>query len=392
LSDTGQRGRLATFGSGFLLVALVFSTALVFPAGGGLCLASEGQQEDESPTVADGIPDSYCGIYCLYSVMKLFDVEVSPEELIRPEYVGSIRGSSLAELKKGAEAHGLYAVAVANLTSRELRRSGYPVIIHVKSGQAKSEYDHYELVLKANREGAVVYNPPYDVRLVGFRELLPRWDGQGLIVSDRPIDLAGVFDSARRLFLVCTCLAVFGIFLGRWICRRMSVLVGSLSRRKCVVLSAVQSAGLVFVALLAGFVYHFFGSEGFLGHSEGVAIVQQAFGGSFVPRLNEKRVRQYLESGTAVFVDPRSPRGFRTGHLQGAVNVPVRGCCEEQREIMAEFNKATRIVVYCDAAGCSFAEKVALRLILDGFDNVSIYRGSWAQWATTGEKRSSEAL
>ncbi len=54
----------------------------------------------------------YCGIYCLYASMKYFRVNIDPNELIKPEYIGSVHGSSLAELKKAAEKFGLYAFAV----------------------------------------------------------------------------------------------------------------------------------------------------------------------------------------------------------------------------------------------------------------------------------------
>ena len=57
---------------------------------------------------------SYCGLYCLYSVMKLFDIDVDPKELLKPEYIGSPRGSSLAELKKAAEDNGLRLLSVGN--------------------------------------------------------------------------------------------------------------------------------------------------------------------------------------------------------------------------------------------------------------------------------------
>ena len=132
----------------------------------------------------------YCGIYCLYAVMKLSNIDVNCGKLLKPEYIGSPQGSSLAELKKAAEDNGLHAAAVSKLTVKELRQSPYPVILHVKSAPDKKQYDHYELFLKTKDGQALLYDPPQPARLVPFYQLAPRWDGIGLIVSPQPIDLA----------------------------------------------------------------------------------------------------------------------------------------------------------------------------------------------------------
>ncbi|MBA7678784.1 hypothetical protein ES703_87062 [subsurface metagenome] len=64
---------------------------------------------------------SYCGIYCLYTTMKLADKEIDFRKLLKPEYIGSRKGSSLAELKKASEDNGLYALPMGKLTSQVLR-------------------------------------------------------------------------------------------------------------------------------------------------------------------------------------------------------------------------------------------------------------------------------
>lgn len=53
---------------------------------------------------------------------------------------------------------------------------------------------------------------------------------------------------------------------------------------------------------------------------------------------------------------------------------------------MADVAKDARIVVYCQSAGCKFAEKVAIKLVSDGFSNVSLFKGSWKKWATKADK------
>ena len=40
------------------------------------------------------------------------------------------------------------------------------------------------------------------------------------------------------------------------------------------------------------------------------------------------------------------------------------------------------IVVYCQSAGCEFAETTALRIQDRDYGDVLVYRGGWADWST----------
>ncbi len=148
------------------------------------------------------IPDPYCGIYSLYAAMRLSGLSVEMTDLVRPEYMGSKWGSSIADLKRAAEDQGMYAVAVENMTGRELRRSGYRVVLGVKSDAALLNYDHYELFLGTEHGKARLFNPPGEVRTLDFRELAAQWDGVGLIVSGEPLDVKGFSESSYRWYVV----------------------------------------------------------------------------------------------------------------------------------------------------------------------------------------------
>jgi len=230
----------------------------------------------------------YCGIYCLYMVMKFFDVDIESRQLLKPEYIGSHKGSSLAELRKAAQDNGLYAVPVEKLTSRELRRSPYPVILHVKSAADKKDYDHYELFLETQNGQARLCNPPGPVRLVPFYKLAPRWDGTGLMVSKNPIDLGVVFATARKRLIIYSAITVMAILIVRWGRRRWLLSTAIISRPQLFGLSAAQCAGLVLLALLSGMVCHFVNDEGFLAHPNATASIEQAHLGGFIPENKQK--------------------------------------------------------------------------------------------------------
>ena len=325
----------------------------------------------------------YCGIYCLYMTTKFFDVDIDPQQLLKPEYIGSHKGSSLAELQKAAQDNSLYAVPVEKLTSRELRRSRCPVILHVKSSADKKDYDHYELFLETQNGQARLCDPPRPVRLVPFYELAPRWDGTGLMVSKNPIDLGVVFATSRKRLLIYSAIAVMAILIVRWGRRRWLPSTAIISRRRLFGLSAAQGAGLALLALLSGMVYHFVNDEGFLAHPNATSSIEQAHLGGFIPRIGRKQVR-WLLNHDVVLIDARLNDDFKAGHLEGAINIPMDVSDDERRKVMAGIAKNTRIVVYCQSGGCEFAEKVAIKLISDGFPNVSLLKGGWRDWP--GEK------
>lgn len=360
----------------------LFSLILAFLPGSAIAISGQADKT-VNPPCSKSPSGSYCGVYCLYMAMKIFDVDIEHRELLKPEYIGSHKGSSLAELQKAAQDNGLYAVPVEKLTSRELRRSPYPVILHVKSSADKKDYDHYELFLETQNGQARMCDPPGPVRLVPFYELAPRWDGTGLMVSKKPIDIRVVFAPARKRLLICSAIAVLAILIVRWGRRRWLSSTATISRPRLFCLSAAQGAGLALLALLSGMVYHFVNDEGFLAHPNATASIEQAHLGNFIARINRKQA-QKLHNDNAVFVDARSNDDFKAGHLEGAINIPVDVSDDQRRKVMAGIAKNARIVVYCQNGGCEFAEKVAIELMSDGFPNVSLLNGGWGEW--TGEK------
>lgn len=322
---------------------------------------------------------AYCGVSCLYTIMKLSDKDVKYKDLLKVKYIGSNQGSSLAELKKAAEDYGMYAVPVGNLTSRILMESAYPIILHVKADVSAKKYEHYELFLGTKNGQAILYNPPEPVKPVTFHELAPRWDGKGLIVSERPIDLGGVFAPVRKRFVIYVMTVIALILIVRFCKRRWLSSLIIASRHRLLGLSAAQSIVLTLAALLCGFFYHFINDEGFLAHDNATDTVVQAHLSNFMPKITQKQIQPLLNTDT-VFIDARLNRDFEAGHLDGAINIPVIASDEERRKITANIATNAHVVVYCQSAGCEFAEEVALKLTADGFSNISIFKEGWQKW------------
>lgn len=100
MSNSNFVGKRARY---FLLLVCLISILIV-----GTAVATDENMQKPTKSALSKPPKPrkagpYCGVYCLYAVMKLYGQEVDFRQLLKPEYIGSRRGSSLAELKKAAQ-------------------------------------------------------------------------------------------------------------------------------------------------------------------------------------------------------------------------------------------------------------------------------------------------
>jgi hypothetical protein len=231
---------------------------------------------------------SYCGIYCLYAAMKFFGVSVDPNELIKSEFIGSAKGSSLAELKKCAENHGLYAVPVDRVTTKDLRDLSCPAIIHVKSSPTRKSYDHYNLFLGTKKGQVLIYDPPGPIEMVESWTLAPRWDGSGLLVSDKPINPNSVFATSRLRFASYAGIAAVIVLAVRYGRRHLFGLRKTTSKKQMLLLSFGQCAVLVIAAVLGALAYHSINDEGLLLRRKATETIQQAHKASLTHKAGDK--------------------------------------------------------------------------------------------------------
>ncbi|RJR43190.1 MAG: rhodanese-like domain-containing protein [Desulfobacteraceae bacterium] len=90
------------------------------------------------------------------------------------------------------------------------------------------------------------------------------------------------------------------------------------------------------------------------------------------------------ESGSAVFVDARSPEEYREGHILGARNLPLKDVEVRFEPVMSGVPMEQTIVVYCDGDECSLSEEVAKELYFRGYENVKVMVNGWTRWVDAG--------
>ena len=285
------------------------------------------------------ISGPYCGINCVYSALRLSQKEIRFVDLLKQTYIGSSKGSSLTELRMAVQDNGMHATAINNFSINALKSLQCFLILHVKATPQGKEYDHYELFLGAKDGKAQLFDPPNPVQLVPFNELAPLWDGTGLIVSDKPIDLNAIFWSARKRFFLYAIAVIATVLIIRLITKKLYPTIDRLPIHKSLGLSLLQGGGLTIIALLAGLLFHFFNEAGFLASANATASIQQAHLANFMPKLSTSQLRQNIPS-VAVLIDARYTEDYAAGHIDGAINIPVT-LCDAGRQ--AHYPKLTKM-------------------------------------------------
>lgn len=348
----------------------------------GQPLIGMAQEAEQSPPARDYgsrfLPGPYCGISCMYAVLKMAGREVEYKDLIKREYIGSYHGSSIKELQKLAEDYGLYTLPARRLTTQRLRECPCPVLLHVKKSIASKRYDHFELFLGKEGDQARVFDAPNRMETIPFRLLAPRWDGRGMLISAEPIDLAGINGSFRKRFILHVIGVVAAIALLRWLSKLMPRTL-QMFWHKRVLLSAGECMCIIVMALFIAVGYHTIRHEGLMANTQAVSLIQQGHRAEFIPKIGVGKVERLISDG-AVFVDARFSEDFDAGHLDGAMSIPVDTNEVDCGLAMAGITVDTHIVVYCMSSGCRFADEIAVKLVGNGFQKIAIFRGGWVEW------------
>jgi len=346
------------------------------------CLAEQAEPPHVPEEKREIPQDNYCGVYCVYSLLKLAGKDAAFQDLVQPEYIGSRMGSSIAELKRAAEDHGLFTLGLKNVTTTTLREAQRPIILHVKRKEESLGYNHYVLFLGSESDKAIIYDPPRAPRLEPFYALAPTWSGRGLLVSTEPIDAWAFFAPARKRLFWYVGLCAVGVALGHGIRRWWKAAATGASARRRFIGAWVQLAFVCAFALAAGLLYHLLSTEGFLARPDATASIKQAHLPGFLPKVGPGKAQRLLKRG-ALFVDARYTQDYEAGHIERAINIPVNGSDEARRNALSSVANDAPLVIYCQSAKCPFALRVARKLYADGYADITIFEGGWLEWKNT---------
>lgn len=322
------------------------------------------------PPADDSFPDGpYCGVYCVYAAARMHGREVAFESLLRQEFIGSYKGSTVEQLRGAAASAGLTATAFDGLTVASLRASTRPILLHVRRPGYQMPYAHWVLYAGTDDGFARVVDPPGGVERIAFAELAAYWDGIGVVISDGPL-AAGELRSAAWIESAGL-FAATALLLSAF--RRIRVRAGW--RRFLAASAAVLVAGGG-----VGLLSHCVRDDGFYRNPAAAGLVK---GQHFEPRiaeLNLEEMKGFAASSNVTIVDARVRVDYEYGHLPGAVNLPVTAGLAERRTLASALPAGWLVIVYCQSSGCKWADSVAADLFNRGFTDIAIFRGGWREW------------
>jgi rhodanese-related sulfurtransferase len=224
-------------------------------------------------------------------------------------------------------------------------------------------------------------DPPGSLELVSAAELLARWDCTALMVSNRPMDPAGLIWRGRLPVLAVLAAITFVLLAqsfratGWW-----STAVPAAAFRQRLRATAVQAIAVTLIALFLGTAVHSLGNEGFIANRDAVASVTKRYQSTFLPKLQYSEVKALVGRNDAVLIDARFPPDYDAGHIPGAINLPVSADLSDYQLLRALVPSKARVVVYCQSVGCGFDEEIGSHLSFAGYSDVVLYPGGWADW------------
>jgi rhodanese-related sulfurtransferase len=332
----------------------------------------------ESPPTRK-VPGAYCGVQSLYRALRALGKEVRFADLVRPEYITSKEGSTIADLTRAANAFGAYAKPMGRMPSTMLRQAKGPVLLHVKSDLRSNDYNHWVLFMGTERGTAKIYDRDQPATEVKMDALSARWDGVALLMSDSPVDTAGIWLGVFCPFLLYAGIAAFVLGILSLMERYGARMKGKGAWANVTSGRLGQATGLLLIAACAASAYRGL-SDGALSSAPAIAAIQESHFGSFLPKVTTGSMAALLEIPAVAIVDARLPSDFEAGHLKGAISVPVNASREACEKAMGGVPKEYRVVVYSHSNGCPFGENVAKMLLSLGYHKLALYKGGWIEW------------
>ena len=283
----------------------------------------------------------------------------------------------MSEMMQAAQDNGLHVVPMSQKTCAMLRGASSPAILHVKSQYSATIYNHWVLFMGFDSQGARIYDGENFTHET-CAALASRWDGTGLLISDREISGTPLISNMLGRFLSYAGLTLIAVGLLLSFQKRLPGIAatwGGAFRSSC-----YQAFGCLLLAVVVCGAFRLLHEEGFLSFREAVAGVQDFHHVQFLPRVTAAQAANELDRPKVVVIDARWKQDFELGHLPGSRNIEPNSTIEQCIQQMVDVPKDRKIIVYCSFDGCSYSGTVAEKLSKAGYDNCILFPGGWAEW------------
>jgi rhodanese-related sulfurtransferase len=307
----------------------------------------------------------YCGIYSVHCCLRAIGLDSEPQDLVRPEYVSSIAGSTVPDLLRAIKESGAHGVSLSHLTVRNIERANNPMLLSVRGTGKNAAYNHWIAFLgKGEQFGtAVIYDSRYGLIEMPISDIMSIWNGSAIEVSSSKDSLArSLFWTRLETIMLFALLSVVFVSLPFSDFAERSILRGGLK--------------ILFFSLCVGVFLDIFSGSGMLWNSTAVAEVFSSRSSSLFPEIDLAE----MQGEDIVIIDARLQADYVRGSIRGAINLPVFSSIANKSKVLKGIKRSSRIVVYCQSSKCSYSDDIANFLHFNGFSDVRIFRGGYAEW------------
>jgi rhodanese-related sulfurtransferase len=140
-------------------------------------------------------------------------------------------------------------------------------------------------------------------------------------------------------------------------------------------LALLEALVLIVAAIVLGVAYTFVTNQGFFAKTQPV----QPAATPNMEMISLAQAKELLDSHDALFIDARHEFDYQEGHINGAVNIPLKKF-DIHITPLNKISKDKLLVVYCDGAECNSSIELTVKLIESGFTNVKVFFGGWQEW------------
>lgn len=102
------------------------------------------------------------------------------------------------------------------------------------------------------------------------------------------------------------------------------------------------------------------------------------------PLVTIEEARALFFAHGAVFIDARPEADYRSGHIEGALNLPADRLGKALPRIESKVSPDSLVITYCDGEHCPLSREVALQLSAKGYSHVMVLINGWTLWRDDG--------
>ncbi|KPQ33360.1 MAG: Rhodanese-related sulfurtransferase [Phormidesmis priestleyi Ana] len=92
------------------------------------------------------------------------------------------------------------------------------------------------------------------------------------------------------------------------------------------------------------------------------------------------RLKEIVQNKAALLIDVREPNEFKAGHIEGALNIPLRSLTHH----LGQIPQTQPVILYCSSGYRTGMGVMALKIL--GYDNVQGFPPSIQGWKASGGK------